>query len=127
MGKGFITSARENSYPCSKCGKKPTVGQDLFMQNLGTEEAKNWIACTDQVCFESQGGDKGVIKSKGKYSRTVEQRTEDVKVMINATWPVCFQYAVTFLKERAADSNFKDTMIFAEVLYKGGAIAWARQ
>lgn len=39
-------------YACSKCGKKPSVGDDLYITKIGD----NWVSCIDPECFKSQGG-----------------------------------------------------------------------
>lgn len=128
MGKGFVASARENSYACAKCGNKPTAGADLFMQNLGTEENKQWISCTKQECFESQGGDKGLVKGfkKGKVMRTQEQKTDDAKTMLNVLFPMCFLTSESFLNTHTQNPSFQDKLILAEVLWKGASIEWSR-
>jgi len=106
-------------------------GPDKHTWDVGDEvfyDKDTKAICIDSKCFQALKGSGG---SKADLSnilprRTPEQKTEDCKSMLEILWPMCFQYADTFLKEKRTDSSFQDIIIFAEVLYKGGAIAWAR-
>ena len=99
------------------------------MQNLGNKEMASWISCIDESCFVSQGGDKGLKFNEfkgGKKMRTVAEKTEDAKKMLNVLWPLAFLEANLFLKSKQTNPSFQDIMIFGEVLCKGLAIEWGR-
>ena len=105
-------------------------GPEKHTWEVGTEvfyDKDTKAICIDSNCFSQLkvGGTKTTQITLS--ARTLEQKTEDCKSMLEILWPMCFQYSDTFLKEKRTDSSFQDIIIFAEVLYKGGAIAWARQ
>jgi len=48
-------------FPCKKCGKTATAGQDRYFEKIevdGPDGSKTevWIGCIDFECFKSQGG-----------------------------------------------------------------------
>lgn len=73
MGKSFLTKPKPKSdgsyWACRKCQKTPTANQDLYMQNIGTDEEKVWIACTDLECFIAQGGTKPEAGSASNFKK----------------------------------------------------------
>jgi len=88
----FITKAKAKTdgsfWPCKKCGKAPVAGQDIFMQNIGDDTNKNWIACFDLECFKSQGGSEPV-KKEGRKTMSPEELFDYRKKLIDLS----FEYA----------------------------------
>lgn len=64
----------------------PQASQDLYMQNIGDEQNKNWIACIDLDCFISQGGTKPAPKEAGQKRMTPEQLFNYKKEVAEKAW-----------------------------------------
>lgn len=64
----FETTVRPDQFgkirPCRLCNKVGTIGQKLYMENIGTEENKRWIACIELECFEKQKANPDAIPKK---------------------------------------------------------------
>lgn len=68
----FETTVKPDQFgkirPCRLCNKVGTTGQKLYMENIGTDEAKRWIACIDLECFEKQKADPDSISKKTPFT-----------------------------------------------------------
>lgn len=87
----FITKAKPKSdgtfWACKKCQRVPQASQDLYMQNIGDDQNKNWIACIDLDCFISQGGTKPAPKQEGGRKKwTPEELFNYRKTLSDLTW-----------------------------------------
>jgi len=57
-------------YPCKKCNKTPTVGQDRYYEQIdGPDGTKVWVGCVDFECFKAQGGSAEAAQQK-KFTPT---------------------------------------------------------
>jgi len=55
MADSFKTIAKPYNgkmNPCKVCGKTPNEGDEMWMQNLGDETNKKWIASPHEECFK---------------------------------------------------------------------------
>ncbi len=59
-------------YPCKKCGKTPTVGQDRYYEKITIDgpdgsKVEVWVGCVDFECFKSQGGASEPAQQKKQF------------------------------------------------------------
>ena len=55
MNESFKTTAKPfngKMNPCKVCGKTPNEGDEMWMQNLGDDTNKKWIASPHEECFK---------------------------------------------------------------------------
>lgn len=127
MGKSFITKPKpkqDGSYwPCKKDPSHiPKVGQDIYMQNIGTDEAKNWIACYDLDCFILQGGTKPEANSGGyKKAKTPEETFSWRKALSDKAWEYAVSVAVNFVLDGTLDNTTRQQkrIDIAIAIYRG--------
>jgi len=70
MSDSFKTTAKPYNgkmTQCKICGKTPNEGDEMWMQNIGTEDNKKWIASPHEECFKKlQQNPDLAKKSTGK-------------------------------------------------------------
>jgi len=82
-------------YPCKKCGKTPTTGQDRYYEKLVIDgpngnKVEVWVGCIDFECFKSQGGSSEPAQQKKQFQSS-KFKLEQAKPLM--------EMAEAFLKE----------------------------
>ena len=127
MGKSFLTKPKpkqDGSYwGCKKCQKVPTANQDIYMQNIGDDINKNWIACTDLECFISQGGNKPEANYSGGYkkAKTPEETFSWRKALSDKAWDEAWNKSKDVALDGALDSVIRaqKRIDIAIAIYRG--------
>jgi len=63
--KSIIKPYNGKILPCKVCSKTPNEGDQLWMQNIGTEENKKWIASPHEECFKKLQQNPEIGKKTG--------------------------------------------------------------
>jgi len=76
-------------FPCKKCGKTATAGQDRYFEKIevpGPDGSKTevWIGCIDFECFKSQGGSATPAEQKKMFQST-KFKLEQAKPLMEMT------------------------------------------
>jgi len=82
-------------YPCKKCNKTPTTGQDRYYEKIEIDgqdgnKTEIWVGCIDFVCFKSQGGSSEPAQQKKQFQSS-KFKLEQAKPLM--------EMAEAFLKE----------------------------
>lgn len=102
MGEPFKSKVKAKDgkvYACIVCNVTPKEGDELFMQNIGTEQAPNWLASPHEECFKKLQADpslKNKNKSSGGGQRVAKTPAQVVEYRIAMSEPA-WKYA----KEKA--------------------------
>jgi hypothetical protein len=107
----FITKPKPKQdgtfWSCKKCNKTPIVGQDIYMENLGTKESPTWIACLDLECFIAQGGHKPDPNSKPFKAKTPKELFEYRKELSNFAFDYAKEKCQHVVGNLSTDEKFK--------------------
>lgn len=55
--------------PCKVCDKVPNEGDEIWMQNIGTEENKKWIISPHEECFRKLQENPELGKKEKQFNR----------------------------------------------------------
>lgn len=120
MGNSFIGKVELYNgaiQACKVCQKTGTIGDPIYIQNIGDEANKNWIRCVDLECFEKQGGTKPDANKKwtGKKQRTVEERLLEVKTVGPILWKMADEFITETYQDLApTEFSIKQAVAFKE-------------
>lgn len=86
----YMKPAQEGKlYPCKKCGKIPTAGQNRYYEQIkidGQDGSKMevWVGCVDFECFKSQGGSAEPADTKKQFQSS-KFKLEQAKPLMEMT------------------------------------------
>ena len=103
-------------WACKKCNKVPTAETDIYMENLGTKESPQWVACQDLECFKAQGGHEPSANSGFKKGKTPTELYEYRKELSEKCWAYAEQKAEQVVKIVPQDILGIDSVKYQEYL-----------
>ena len=110
MSGHYKAPAQEGKlYPCKKCNKTPTAGQDRYYEKITIDgpngtKVEVWVGCIDFECFKSQGGSSEPAQQKKMFQST-KFNLEQAKSIMDMTEAMLKKFIEI---RQTANKDFKD-------------------
>ena len=106
-------------YPCKKCNKTPTVGQDRYYEKIEIDgpdgnKTEIWVGCVDFECFKSQGGSSEQAQQKKQFQST-KFKLEQAKSIMEMTEAMLKKFIET---RQTANKNLPEHKLLTDKGYQ---------
>jgi len=110
-------------YPCKKCNKTPTVGQNRHYEKIEIDapdgsKTEVWVGCVDFECFKSQGGSSEPAQQKKQFQSS-KFKLEQANAIMEMTYGMLEEFEKkTTTATTPQRLSLEDKAIFIESIFR---------